>query len=118
MKTKRIYEELKGTEKECFDLLHNNQKAIDSNTEWVIEFYAIKTLGYFGDDLPKIMRAYPPESLTKYRRNLIFDGLIHPSEKSKEHSLKMEAKNHRPKYQHQAENEWDYVFKKNNALNI
>lgn len=100
MKTKRNYEDLKGTEKEVCDLCRDNQEACDDNTELCIAFWDMKQdetyldsrpLGIFG-----AIRKYKPESLTKYRRNLADEQLIFPSEKSKEHSIKMEAQNHQP----------------------
>lgn len=102
-------ENLEGVQKECYDLLKDNQKAIDDNTEWCIAFWWIHVESryeeFWADDLTDAIRKYPPESLTKYRRNLITAGLIKPSESSKKHSTEMEAKNHKTESQWKYENE-------------
>ena len=115
MKTKRTYEDLRGVEKECFDLLHSNQGVVDENTDWCLSFWGYKQAICGG--LMGAIRKYKPESLTKYRRNLIFDGLIFPSEKSKEHSAKMEQQNHKPEYLHNQEADWKQTFQRTNQLN-
>ena len=121
MKEKRHQYQIKGTERDVMRLCRENKRACDSNTELCIAFWDMKqdeinertgkALGFEG-----AIRKYPPESLTKYRRNLIFDVLIFPSKDSREHSLKMEAQNHRPQYQHTQENEWESVMKRSNNL--
>ncbi len=101
-------EDLEGVEKEVYDLCTKNPIARDSNTELCISFWMSKRYDFLPDDYPcgpceielfKAIRKYPPESLTKYRRNLIAWGLIEPSESSKKHSEEMEAQNHKPEAQ-------------------
>ncbi len=98
MREKRTADQLSGVEKECYERLKDYQKAVDNNTEWCIAFWDINLFSDYDPDKEWMdtIRKYPPESLTKYRRNLIFDGLIHPTEESKEHSIEMEKKNHSP----------------------
>lgn len=107
------YEELKGVQKEVCDLCRSNQKSCDSNTELCIEFWEQKHFDYAvcADDkeFSWIIRKYPPESLVKYRRNLISWGLITPSKASREHSEKMEASNHMPDYLHQFKNHTNQI---------
>jgi hypothetical protein len=103
-------DELVGVQKECFELLKNNQEAIDDNTEWCLAFW--KSVGNDCDILPEDIRKYPPESLTKYRRNLVEWGLIFPSEKSKKHSREKEAENHKKDYQFSFHNETMDALKK------
>lgn len=112
-KQKRNEQDIKGVEREVMDVCRASQRACDSNTELCIEFWETKKwerlesseVYYFAD----VIRKYPPESLTKYRRNLIFDGLITPSDESKKHSQEMEQQNHIPQHL------WDIVFNNNNS---
>jgi len=117
MKTIPTYNELTGTQKEVCDLCLANQKSCDSNTELCIEFWKEKSWDYLRSDCPcppdethifVAIRKYPPESLTKYRRNLVEWGLIKPSEESKKHSREMESQNHKTPEQHQFNNETTY----------
>lgn len=106
--------ELTGVQREVYELCLTNQKATDSNTELCIDFWLSKMYDLLPDDctcspteieLIKAIRKYPPESLTKYRRNLVEWGLITPSKTSREHSQKMEDQNHKTPEQHQFDNE-------------
>lgn len=119
----KIYtkEELSGVMLECYNLLRDNQQAVDDNTEWCIAFWDIKqdetyldsdSLGIFG-----AIRKYKPESLTKYRRDLVASKLIFPSKESIEHSAKMEAQNHMPDYMREPDMGWSNIFKRTDNLN-
>lgn len=105
--------ELTGVQREIYELCLHNQKATDSNTELCIDFWLSKMYDLLPDDctcspteieLIKAIRKYPPESLTKYRRNLVEWGLIFPSEESKKHSREVELKNHKSSYLRESEN--------------
>lgn len=114
MKHIPTYNELTGTQKEVCDLCLINQKAADSNTELCIAFWRNESIGIDNlsfVDISWIIRKYPPESLTKYRRNLVEWGLIFPSEESKKHSREMEAQNHKTPEQHNFENGQNQLFK-------
>jgi hypothetical protein len=113
MKHIPTYNELTGTQKEVCDLCLDNQKACDSNTELCIAFWKEKSWDYIENDCPcqpdethifMAIRKYPPESLTKYRRNLVEWKLIFPSEESKKHSREVELKNHKSSYLRESEN--------------
>lgn len=113
--------ELTGVQSEVYELCLHNQKATDSNTELCIDFWLSKMYDLLPDDctcspteieLIKAIRKYPPESLTKYRRNLVEWGLIFPSEKSKKHSREKEAENHKKDYQFSFHNETMDALKK------
>ena len=106
-------DELTGVQKQVYKLCLHNQKACDKNTELCIAFWEEKSWDYLKYDSPcipdethiiKAIRKYPPESLTKYRRNLVEWGLIFPSEESKKHSREMEAQNHKSTEMHQFDN--------------
>lgn len=116
MKTIPTADELVGVQREVYELCRYNQKACNDNTEICIAFWDIKQdeineitkmpLGIFG-----AIRKYHPESLTKYRRNLVEWGLITPSKTSREHSQKMEAQNHKTPQQYSFENQQGELFK-------
>jgi hypothetical protein len=111
MKHIPTYNELTGTQKEVCDLCLTNQKAADNNTELCIAFWRDHEISEYLEDIYYIIRKYPPESLTKYRRNLVEWGLIFPSEESKKHSREMEAQNHKTPEQHNFENGQNQLFK-------
>lgn len=99
--------ELTGVQREVYELCLTNQKATDSNTELCIAFWRNESIGIDNlsfVDISWIIRKYPPESLTKYRRNLVEWGLIFPSEESKKHSREVELKNHKSSYLRESEN--------------
>ncbi len=117
MKTIPTADELVGVQREVYELCRYNQKACNDNTEICIAFWDIKQdeineltkmpLGIFG-----AIRKYPPESLTKYRRNLVEWGLITPSEESRSHSLQKESENHKSPAIFEFENRASIMTKK------
>ena len=96
MRESLTYNQLEGTQKLVCDICLQNKKAADDNTELVIAFWTEYCESEFGFIDENVIRKYKPESLTKYRRNLVEWGLIHPSKESQEHSVEMEKQNHQP----------------------
>lgn len=97
-KESKTLEMLNHKERLVYELCKEQPIALNSNTMLCIKFW--QKYGKRTDELmtEEVVKNYPPETLTRVRRDLVIWGLLIPNKEIQEKRMELEASYHKPDY--------------------